>query len=137
MSTSAVPDPALRKMAKLGVVTDQWMKQADVAVSAVQCWTSLEENLGVVPCTIMSMMSDGLLSSACEVDICGVLGMHALRLASGTSFGLTSQRYNKSATSYSKIAPKLTSPNPLPEPRFAKIHSKIAGFCDFLPSKPS
>ncbi len=30
----------------------------------------------------MSMMSDSLLSSACEVDICGVLGMHALRLAS-------------------------------------------------------
>ena len=53
-------------------------------VNAVQCWTSIEENLGVVPCTVMSMMSDGLLSSACEVDICGVLGMHALRLASET-----------------------------------------------------
>jgi L-fucose isomerase-like protein len=31
----------------------------------------------------MSMMSNELLSSACEVDICGVLGMHALQLASG------------------------------------------------------
>jgi len=36
----------------------------------------------------MSMMSDSLLSSACEVDICGVLGMHALRLASGTPSAL-------------------------------------------------
>src|SRR5215468_5709308 len=81
VSTSSVPEPALRKMAKLGVVTDQWMKQADVAVSAVQCWTSLEENLGIVPCTIMSMMSDNLLSSACETDVCGVIGMHALQLA--------------------------------------------------------
>src|SRR6266478_1208371 len=51
------------------------------AFSTVQCWTSLEENLGVVPCTVMSMMSDSLLSSACEVDVCGVLGMHALQLA--------------------------------------------------------
>ena len=34
----------------------------------------IEENLGVVPCTVMSMMSNELLSSACEVDICGVLG---------------------------------------------------------------
>ena len=83
-----VPAAALLKMAKLGAVVDQWMAQTEVAISAVQCWTSLEENLGVVPCTIMSMMSDSLLSSACEVDICGVLGMHALRLASETPSAL-------------------------------------------------
>ena len=28
------------------------------------------------------------MSSACEVDICGVIGMHALRLASGTPSAL-------------------------------------------------
>ena len=50
----------------------------------------VEENLGVVPCTVMSMMSNELLSSACEVDICGVLGMHALQLASGTPSALLS-----------------------------------------------
>jgi L-fucose isomerase-like protein len=83
-----VPAPALMKMAKLGAVVDEWMAATEVAISAVQCWTSLEENLGVVPCTIMSMMSNELLSSACEVDICGVLGMHALRLASETPSAL-------------------------------------------------
>jgi L-fucose isomerase-like protein len=75
-------------MAKLGAIVDQWMADTEVAISAVQCWTSIEENLGVVPCTVMSMMSNSLLSSACEVDICGVLGMHALRLASGTPSAL-------------------------------------------------
>src|SRR5271156_1956366 len=78
VSTSGIPQAALLKMAKLGAVVDDWMKSADVQISAVQCWTSLEENLGVVPCTVMSMMSDSLLSSACEVDVCGVLGMHVL-----------------------------------------------------------
>jgi L-fucose isomerase-like protein len=86
--TSGVPAPALMKMAKLGAVIDDWMKATEVQVSAVQCWTSLEENLGVVPCTVMSMMSNELLSSACEVDICGVIAMHALRLASGTPSAL-------------------------------------------------
>ncbi len=76
------------KMAKLGAVIDQWMKATEVTISAVQCWTSIEENLGVVPCTVMSMMSDELLSSACEVDVCGVLSMHALRLASETPSAL-------------------------------------------------
>jgi L-fucose isomerase-like protein len=88
ITTSGVPDAALVKMAKLGAVIDGWMKAADVTVSAVQCWTSMEEYLGVVPCTIMSMMSNNLIASACEVDVCGTIGMHALALASGTPSAL-------------------------------------------------
>src|SRR5271168_1507371 len=88
VTTTDIPQAALVKMAKLGAVIDGWMKATHVQISAVQCWTSLEENLGVVPCTVMSMMSDSLLSSACEVDVCGVLGMHALQLASGTPSAL-------------------------------------------------
>jgi L-fucose isomerase-like protein len=88
VSTSGIPQLALLKMAKLGAVVEDWMKSASVDISAVQCWTSIEENLGVVPCTVMSMMSDDLLSSACEVDVCGVLSMHALALASETPSAL-------------------------------------------------
>src|SRR5437660_6449180 len=88
VTTTDIPHAALLKMAKLGVVIDQWMKSTDLQISAVQCWTSLEENLGVVPCTVMSMMSDSLISSACEVDVCGVMGMHALQLASETPSAL-------------------------------------------------
>jgi len=88
VSTDAVPAEALMKMAKLGAVIDGWMAQTEVAISAVQCWTSLEEFFGVVPCTVMSMMSENLMSSACEVDICGVIGMHALQLASETPSAL-------------------------------------------------
>jgi L-fucose isomerase-like protein len=88
VSTDSVPAEPLLKMAKLGAVIDQWMAQTQVAISAVQCWTSLEEFFGVVPCTIMGMMSENLTSSACEVDICGVVGMHALQLASATPCAL-------------------------------------------------
>jgi len=88
VSTNQVPIDALLKMAKLGAVIETWMRETDVTISAVQCWTSLEEYFGVVPCTVMSMMSENLMSSACEVDIPGVLGMHALQLASGTPSAL-------------------------------------------------
>ena len=88
VTTNDVPKASLIKMAKLGAVIDSWMKQTAVSISAIQCWTSIEENLGVVPCTVMSMMSDDLMSSACEVDICGVLSMHMLRLASQTPSAL-------------------------------------------------
>ena len=86
--SGGVPDSALIKMAKLGSVIDEWMKQTDVKISAVQCWTAMEEYFGVVPCTIMSMMSNNLIPSACEVDVCGTLSMYALALASETPSAL-------------------------------------------------
>jgi L-fucose isomerase-like protein len=88
VSTDQVPAEPLMKMAKLGTVIDTWMEQTEVSISAIQCWTSLEEYFGVVPCTVMSMMSENLMSSACEVDIVGVVGMHALQLASETPSAL-------------------------------------------------
>src|SRR5580700_3175716 len=88
VSTQGIPDESLIKMAKLGAVVDHWMKETEVVMSAVQCWTAIEEYFGVVPCTVMSMMSNDLFPSACEVDICGVVGMYALQLASGTPSAL-------------------------------------------------
>src|ERR1700687_1153092 len=88
VSTQSIPDSALLKMAKLGAVIDGWMQDTEVVISAIQCWTSLEEYFGVVPCTVMSMMSNEGMSSACEVDIAGVVGMHALQLASETPSAL-------------------------------------------------
>jgi L-fucose isomerase-like protein len=88
VSTAGIPDEAIVKMAMLGVVIDRWMADNELDISAVQCWTSMEEFFGVVPCTVMSMMSNGLHSSACEVDVPGVVGMHALRLASETPSAL-------------------------------------------------
>ena len=88
VTTTGIADAALLKMAKLGAVIDGWMKQANVTISAVQCWTSMEEFFGVVPCTIMSMMSNNLIPSACEVDVPGTLSMYMLALASGTPSAL-------------------------------------------------
>jgi len=86
--TKGIPEAALVKMAKLGFVVDDWMRETDVQISAVQCWTAMEEYFGVVPCTVMSMMSNELMSSACEADICGTIAMHALAKASGTPSAL-------------------------------------------------
>jgi L-fucose isomerase-like protein len=75
-------------MAKLAAVIEGWMTDNDVTISAIQCWTSMEEYFGVVPCTVMSMMSDALIPSACEVDVCGTIAMYSMALASGTPSAL-------------------------------------------------
>jgi len=82
-SVRGVPPESLMKMAKLGVAIDRWMRDKQLSATAIQCWTALEEFYGVVPCTLMSMMSNNLLPSACETDIAGLLGMYVLQTASG------------------------------------------------------
>jgi len=81
--SQGIPSESLVRMAKLGVVIEAWMKENELQASALQCWTAMEEFYGVVPCTVMSMMSNDLMPSACETDIAGVVGMLALTLASG------------------------------------------------------
>ena len=80
--TKDIPAESMIKMAKLGVVVDSWMSDNELVASAFQCWTSMEEYFGIVPCTIMSMMSNKLMPSACETDIAGVVAMYAMALAS-------------------------------------------------------
>lgn len=80
--TGTVGGDALERMARMGVAIDRWMRDNALQASAIQCWTALEAVYGIVPCTLMSMMSEGLLPSACETDIGGLLGMVVLQAAS-------------------------------------------------------
>ncbi len=89
-----VPPAALIKMAKFGVVMEDWIERNELVATAVQCWTSMEEYFGVVPCTVMSMLSNALMPSACETDIAGAIGMLALRLASGRPSALADWNNN-------------------------------------------
>jgi L-fucose isomerase-like protein len=92
--TKGTPAEALDKMARFGVVVDDWMKDNNLKASAIQCWTSMEEFYGVVPCTLMSMMSNDLMPSACETDVAGVMGMYAMALASGKPSALVDWNNN-------------------------------------------
>jgi L-fucose isomerase-like protein len=78
-----VEDENVLKQAKLSVAIDRWMEENDCDASAVQCWTSIQENYGCAACLSMSMMGERHKPSACEVDVAGAVSMYALLLASG------------------------------------------------------
>ncbi|HWB85841.1 MAG TPA: L-fucose/L-arabinose isomerase family protein [Bryobacteraceae bacterium] len=92
--SSLVPDASMVQMAKLGIVLSDWMQTYGLEGTAIQCWSSMQQNFGVNSCTIMSMMSENLMPSACEVDITGVVTMYALQLASGTPSALVDWNNN-------------------------------------------
>ena len=83
VDTRGIPPASLLKMAKFGAVVDAWIKDNQLSGTSIQCWTAMEEYFGVVPCTLMSMMSNHLLPSACETDMIGMIAMYILQLAAG------------------------------------------------------
>ena len=89
-----VPAEKLSQMAKMGVVLTEWMNANAIDATAIQCWTSVQENFGCNVCTLMSMMSEKFLPSACEVDVTGVLTMYAMQLAGGTPAALVDWNNN-------------------------------------------
>jgi L-fucose isomerase-like protein len=91
---SRAPEDALVRMAKFATIVDGWMLDEGLKATAIQCWSSLQKNYGVNVCTIMSMMSESMMPSACEVDIAGVVSMYALQLASGRPSALVDWNNN-------------------------------------------
>ena len=91
---STVPSAAMLRMAKLGVAISNWMGENDLQATSLQCWNSLQKNYGVNACTLMSMMSNQFMPSACETDTIGVVSMYALQLASNSPAALVDWNNN-------------------------------------------
>jgi L-fucose isomerase-like protein len=87
-NTKDVPGKAMKTTAKLGVVLENWVSEYRINSYAIQCWSAMQDALRIFPCSIMSMMSDDLFPSACEVDVMGAVAMYALQLAGGGASAL-------------------------------------------------
>jgi len=83
-----IPKKNIIKQAKFSVSAENWIRENSIDAAAFQCWDSLQQNYGCAACLTMSMLSDRLMPSGCEVDICGVVSMYALALASGKASAL-------------------------------------------------
>jgi len=82
-----IPAEHVLRQARFSVAIDNWMERNELDASAVQCWTSIQENYGCATCLSMSLMGEQLMPSACEVDVAGAVSMYALLLASGSAPG--------------------------------------------------
>lgn len=80
-SPHGIPKQALDKMARLSVVLHRWIEENKIDALAIQCWTAMESLYGIVPCAVMSLLSESMIPSACEMDVMGALSMYTLQLA--------------------------------------------------------
>ncbi len=93
-NTGKTPSDKLVQIAKLDVVLADFMTENSLDATAIQCWTSIQKNYGCNVCTSMSMMSENMLPSACEVDVTGTLSMYAMQLASSSPSALVDWNNN-------------------------------------------
>jgi L-fucose isomerase-like protein len=82
---SSVPDDNVIKQAKLSLAIDHWIAEHECNASAIQCWSSIQNNYGCATCLAMSMMGEKGKPSACETDVMGALSMYMLHLATGSA----------------------------------------------------
>ena len=92
--TSNTPSEKLLQLARLDAVLNEFVDVNKLDATAIQCWTSIQENYGCNVCTSMSMMSENMLPSACEVDVTGTLTMYAMQLASSSPSALVDWNNN-------------------------------------------
>ncbi len=83
-STRSFPEDGILKLAKLAAVVENWVNENELDGFAFQCWPSIQDNYGIVPCAVLSMFSEGLVPAACEADISGLISMLILQIASDT-----------------------------------------------------
>jgi len=87
-SCGIVKKGKIAKQARFGLAVENWIKDNNIDITALQCWESIEKNYGCAACVTMSMMGEKLMPSACEVDVAGVISMYALALAAQTPSAL-------------------------------------------------
>lgn len=82
---SGAPVAALEGAARLGVVLDKLADDCKLGAMALRCWTEMQEQIHVSPCTVMGELGDRGLPVACEVDVGNAVAMFALNRASGAA----------------------------------------------------
>lgn len=79
-----VPEEAVTKIAALSAVIENLSVTMKIDAFAIQCWSSLQENFGIVPCLANAILFDKKIPVACETDINGAV---TSVMASAAAFG--------------------------------------------------
>lgn len=85
--TTDAPEYALRNQCKLGVVMEQLREDWNLNVMAIRCWSELQYEFQITPCTVMGILNERKVPVVCETDVTNAPAMTALSLASGKPVG--------------------------------------------------
>ena len=85
--TSDAPEYAIVNQCKLGVALEELQQEMKLDVMAIRCWSELQYEYHITPCTVMGILNKRQIPVVCETDVTNAPAMLALALASETGVG--------------------------------------------------
>lgn len=86
-NTCDTPEYAIKNQCKLGVALEELQKEMKLDVMAIRCWSELQYEYKITPCTVMGIMNKRHIPVVCETDVTNAPAMLALAVASETGVG--------------------------------------------------
>lgn len=85
--TCDTPKYAIINQCKLGIALEELQKEMKLDVMAIRCWSELQYEYKITPCTVMGILNKRQIPVVCETDVTNAPAMLALALASETGVG--------------------------------------------------
>ena len=85
--TCDTPEYAILNQCKLGVALEDIRTEMRLDVMAIRCWSELQYEYKITPCTVMGILNKRQMPVVCETDVTNAPAMLALAMASGTGVG--------------------------------------------------
>jgi L-fucose isomerase-like protein len=73
LDISEVTDDDVRRVAALKVAMKKYALDTGSTAIAIQCWSSLQEAIGIMPCLANALLTDEQIPVTCETDIHGAI----------------------------------------------------------------
>lgn len=75
------PDYAIVNQCKLGIALEEIRKDTKADVLAIRCWSELQYEYKITPCTVMGILNNRQIPVVCETDVTNGPAMLALAMA--------------------------------------------------------
>ena len=86
-NTCDAPEYAILNQCKLGVALEELVADMGLDALAIRCWSELQYEYKITPCTVMGVLNKRQIPVVCETDVTNAPAMLALAMASYTGVG--------------------------------------------------
>lgn len=81
------PEYAITNQCKLGIALEEIKNEMKLDVMAIRCWSELQYEYKITPCTVMGILNKRQIPVVCETDVTNAPAMLASAMASYTGVG--------------------------------------------------
>ena len=81
------PEYAIINQCKLGIALEEIRNEMKLDVMAIRCWSELQYEYKITPCTVMGILNKRQIPVVCETDVTNAPAMLALAMSSYTGVG--------------------------------------------------